>query len=121
MRKLERYLLLNVIDGKWKDHLQNIDALRSGVGLRSMGQIDPKNEFKKEGFRLFEEALSSISDEVTNIVFRLKPPEKREGGPLAATAAPAQQAVHPAAASAALPSAAPAAATPRSATSSSPP
>ncbi len=92
MRKLERYLLLNVIDGKWKDHLQNIDALRAGVGLRSMGQIDPKNEFKKEGFRHFEEMLQSIADDVTNIVFRLKPPEEE------ARRAPAMAATAPAAA-----------------------
>ena len=73
MRRIERGLLLQVIDTKWKDHLINVDALRSGIGLRSYGQIDPKNEFKKEGFRLFEEMLASIGDEVLMVLFRLKP------------------------------------------------
>jgi preprotein translocase subunit SecA len=72
LRKGERGLMLQVIDTKWKDHLINIDALRSGIGLRSYGQIDPKNEFKKEGFRLFEEMLASIGDEVLMVLFRLR-------------------------------------------------
>ena len=42
MRRVERYLMLHVIDQKWKDHLLNLDALRSGIGLRGMGQVDPK-------------------------------------------------------------------------------
>jgi preprotein translocase subunit SecA len=73
LRRIERGLLLQVIDTKWKDHLINVDALRSGIGLRSYGQIDPKNEFKKEGFRLFEEMLASIGDEVLMVLYRLKP------------------------------------------------
>ena len=72
LRKIERSLLLQVIDTKWKDHLINVDALRSGIGLRSYGQIDPKNEFKKEGFRLFEEMLASIGDEVLMVLYRLR-------------------------------------------------
>jgi preprotein translocase subunit SecA len=83
LRKIERSLLLQVIDTKWKDHLINVDALRSGIGLRSYGQIDPKNEFKKEGFRLFEEMLTSIGDEVLMVLYRLriepKPPAGGEG------------------------------------------
>ena len=74
MRRIERYLLLHVIDQKWKDHLLNLDALRSGIGLRQMGQIDPKNEFKREGWEYFEQMLVSIAEEVTNIVYRLKLP-----------------------------------------------
>jgi preprotein translocase subunit SecA len=80
MRRIERFLLLNVIDTKWKDHLINVDALRSGIGLRGWGQIDPKNEFKKEGFRLFEEMLAAIGDEVTSLLFRMRPPEEVGAG-----------------------------------------
>jgi preprotein translocase subunit SecA len=81
LRGAERGLMLQVIDTKWKDHLINVDALRSGIGLRSYGQIDPKNEFKKEGFRLFEEMLASIGDEVLMILFRLRiEPKSEEGG-----------------------------------------
>ncbi len=72
-RRLERYLLLTTIDTKWKDHLINLDALRSGIGLRSYGQIDPKNEYKRESFRMFEEMLAAIGDEVLTLVYRLKP------------------------------------------------
>jgi preprotein translocase subunit SecA len=92
LRKIERGLLLQVIDTKWKDHLINVDALRSGIGLRSYGQIDPKNEFKKEGFRLFEEMLASIGDEVLMVLFRLRIEQKpalAEGAPAPAANAPA--------------------------------
>ena len=72
-----------MIDTKWKDHLINVDALRSGIGLRSYGQIDPKNEYKKEGFRLFEEMLASIGDEVLMVLYRLRiEPKPPAGGPL---------------------------------------
>jgi preprotein translocase subunit SecA len=81
MRNVERFLLLNVIDTKWKDHLINVDALRSGIGLRSYGQIDPKNEFKREGFRLFQEMLASIGDEVTALIFRLRPQAPSQTAP----------------------------------------
>jgi preprotein translocase subunit SecA len=61
-----------VLDAKWKDQLFTMDALKSGIGLRSYAQIDPKNEYKKEGLAAFEHLLSSISDDVTNIIFKLR-------------------------------------------------
>ncbi|MBM4016193.1 MAG: preprotein translocase subunit SecA, partial [Planctomycetes bacterium] len=75
MRRLERYFLLTVIDKKWKDHLINLDALRSGIGLRSYGQIDPKNEYKRETFRMFEELLATIGEEVLTLLYRVRPAE----------------------------------------------
>src|SRR5204862_3646738 len=51
MRRVEQYLLLNAIDGKWKDHLHALDSLKTGIGLRGYGQLDPKNEYKREGFQ----------------------------------------------------------------------
>jgi preprotein translocase subunit SecA len=84
MRRLERYLMLNVIDTKWKDHLINIDALRSGISLRGWGGGgDPKNEFKKEGFRHFEEMLASIGDEVLTLLYRMKPQAPPQAPPAA--------------------------------------
>lgn len=82
LRKIERFLLLNAIDTKWKDHLYAMDALRDGIGLRGYAQIDPKNEYKREGFANFERLLSSISEEVTNYVLKIhiaKEDEQRLG------------------------------------------
>jgi preprotein translocase subunit SecA len=78
MRKIEQYLLLSVIDHKWKDHLYAMDALKSGVGLRSYAQMDPKNEYKSEGYRMFQELLRTIADGVTDNLFKLHVPSEEE-------------------------------------------
>jgi len=72
LRKVERYLLLKAIDDKWRDHLYAIDALKAGIGLRSYAQVDPKNEYKREGFQLFEKLLQGIEDEVTSLILRIQ-------------------------------------------------
>jgi len=72
MRRVEQYLLLNAIDSKWKDHLHALDALKTGIGLRGYGQLDPKNEYKREGFELFESLMAAVEDEVTSLVLRIK-------------------------------------------------
>ncbi len=72
MRAIEKYLLLDAFDSKWKDHLYNMDALRGGIGLRSYASEDPKVAYKKEGYSLFEEMLRSIQDHVTDYVLRLE-------------------------------------------------
>ena len=72
MKQLERFLLLNAIDAKWKDHLYTMDALRKAVGLRGYAQVDPKTEYKKEGLERFEELLFLVADEVTNYVLRVQ-------------------------------------------------
>jgi preprotein translocase subunit SecA len=72
MRAIEKYLLLDAFDSKWKDHLYNMDALRGGIGLRSYASEDPKTAYKKEGYSLFEEMLRSIQDQVTDYVLRLE-------------------------------------------------
>src|SRR5437870_5615923 len=51
LRRIERFFLLNSIDAKWKDHLRAMDGLKTGVGLRGYGQLDPKVEYKVEGDR----------------------------------------------------------------------
>jgi len=72
MRQVERYLLLKALDDKWRDHLLAIDSLKAGIGLRGYAQVDPKTEYKKEGFQLFEQLLHAIEDEVTGLILRIQ-------------------------------------------------
>jgi preprotein translocase subunit SecA len=82
-RKVDRHLLLHAIDGKWMDHLRAIDALRHGIGLRGYGQKDPKNEYKAEGFQLFEKLMVAIEEEVASLSLRVR---VQQGPPPAQTA-----------------------------------
>ncbi len=72
MRKMERALLLNLLDMAWKEHLLSMDHLRSSVGLRGYAQIDPKLEFKREGMKIFAEMWESIGERVTDLIFRME-------------------------------------------------
>jgi len=72
MRDLERYIMLNVLDGRWKDHLLNMDHLKDGVGFRGYAQKDPLNEYKREGHELFEEMIKGFKEEVSSILYRLE-------------------------------------------------
>ena len=72
VRSLERYILMEVIDSKWKDHLYAMDHLKEGIGLRGYAQVDPKIEYKKEGYRMFGEMMDLISSEVTDHFFRVR-------------------------------------------------
>lgn len=72
MRRMERMVLLEIVDSAWKDHLHAMDYLRSAVGTRGMAQLDPKVEYKREGMRLFETLWKSIGDRVTDLVFRVE-------------------------------------------------
>jgi len=100
LRQLERYILLNGIDGRWKDHLHAIDALKAGIGLRGYGQVDPKTEYKKEGFQLFEQLLQAIEDEVTSLILRIRisRPEETPAPGAAKAAVPAPKGIEPSAA-----------------------
>ena len=55
MRRMERQLLLEIVDSAWKDHLLAMDYLRAAVGMRGYAQVDPKVEYKREGMRQFEQ------------------------------------------------------------------
>jgi preprotein translocase subunit SecA len=68
---LEKYVLLQVYDGAWKSHLYVMDHLKDSIWMRSFAERDPKVEYKREGFRMFEQMLDSIEDRVTDIVFRV--------------------------------------------------
>lgn len=75
LRYLERMLMLNMIDSKWKDHLYAMDLLKEGIGLRSYGQRDPLIEYKKEGFGMFETMYASINQEVAELIMKMQPAE----------------------------------------------
>lgn len=72
MRKMERALVLQLLDTAWKDHLLSMDHLRSSVGLRGYAQVDPKVEYKREGMRIFEQMWSAVGERVTDLIFRME-------------------------------------------------
>ncbi|HEV7763594.1 MAG TPA: preprotein translocase subunit SecA [Thermoanaerobaculia bacterium] len=72
MRLNEKYLLLQVIDQQWKDHLLNVDHLKEGIGLRGYGQRDPLIEYKRESFELFQSMLERIQDHVVKILWKIE-------------------------------------------------
>jgi preprotein translocase subunit SecA len=70
IRMLERYVILSAIDRLWQEHLDNIEALRTGIHLRAYGQRDPLVEYKAEAFKVFDELMSSIKNEIVSNIFR---------------------------------------------------
>jgi preprotein translocase subunit SecA len=69
MRDLERMVLLQVIDSKWMDHIDAMDQLRSGIGLRAIGQQDPAAAYAAEGFDMFELMTESIKEDTVKFCF----------------------------------------------------
>lgn len=69
MRDLERIVLLSVVDTKWRDHIDAMDQLRNGIGLRAYGNRDPVMEYKKESFEMFDEMTSAIQHETLKTLF----------------------------------------------------
>jgi preprotein translocase subunit SecA len=69
MRWLERYVILQVVDTRWREHLENMDYLREGVHLRAMAQKDPLVEYRAEGHQMFEELGLAIHEEVVSNIF----------------------------------------------------
>ncbi|MGB6228789.1 MAG: preprotein translocase subunit SecA, partial [Litorimonas sp.] len=65
MHRVEKQVLLQVIDRNWREHLQQLDALKSVIGMRAYGQRDPLNEYKSEAFTLFDKLLISLREDVT--------------------------------------------------------
>ena len=72
MREAERFVMLNVIDNQWKDHLLSMDHLKEGIGLRGYGQKDPLIEYKKESFEMFQDMMDRIEDETIRYLFFLQ-------------------------------------------------
>ncbi len=73
IKEAEKWLLLETIDRAWRIHLQNIDQLKEGIGLRGYGQKNPLVEYKKESFTTFESMMAQIKWDVAQGVFRMKP------------------------------------------------
>jgi preprotein translocase subunit SecA len=72
MRRMERQVLLTIVDEAWKNHLLAMDHLRSSVQLKGYAQLDPKVEYKREGMRLFETMWESIGERSTDLIFRME-------------------------------------------------
>ena len=70
--QLEKQVMLQILDVHWKDHLAEMDHLRQSVGLRAYAQKNPKNEYKREAFEMFETMLNTINTEAIKILFRLE-------------------------------------------------
>ena len=67
---MQRFLVLDTIDNKWKDHLYAMEVLKQGIGLRGYAQVDPKNEYKKEGFEKFQLLKAEVADHVTGFLYK---------------------------------------------------
>ena len=72
MRHLERIVMLNIIDSRWKDHLYAMDNLKEGIGLRAYGQKDPLVEYQHEAFDMFSKMTTHIKEEVMEFVFKVQ-------------------------------------------------
>jgi preprotein translocase subunit SecA len=72
MREVERQIMLQVLDTQWKDHLANMDQLRQGIGLRAYAQKNPKQEYKRESFAMFEELLGNIKYETIRFLSHIQ-------------------------------------------------
>ncbi len=92
LRHLERMILLDIVDNKWKDHLRVMDNLREGIGLRAYGQKDPLVEYKREAFGGFQTLVDTIKEEALSFIFRMQAmdPEKLKEEPKEKKTAPLQ-------------------------------
>ena len=72
MREVERQIMLQVLDNLWKDHLANMDQLRQGIGLRAYAQKNPKQEYKRESFEMFEDLLNNIKIETVRFLSHIQ-------------------------------------------------
>jgi preprotein translocase subunit SecA len=77
MRSLERYAFLKALDDKWRDHLYEMDQLRTGISLRAYGQRNPLIEYKKEAYRMFTELVDQIDMDAVRLVFWAQPAEQK--------------------------------------------
>jgi len=77
-KMLEKQIMLHVLDQLWKEHLQSMDYLRQGIGLRAYAQKNPKQEYKRESFEMFQGLLESLKQDVTRLLFRVQPMSEDE-------------------------------------------
>jgi preprotein translocase subunit SecA len=82
LSQLEQFLLISILDQAWKDHLYAMDMLRTGIGLQAFAERDPRIQYKKEGYRYFQEMMRGVRDKVTDLIFHV-----HVGGPVEARSA----------------------------------
>ncbi|HYU26745.1 MAG TPA: SEC-C metal-binding domain-containing protein, partial [Thermoanaerobaculia bacterium] len=91
LQRVERDIMLQIVDQHWKDHLYSLDHLKEGIGLRGYGQRDPLVEYKKESFQLFQAMKERIDEEIVRYLWWLRP-VLSEDAPVARRPAPRRQA-----------------------------
>ena len=77
IKELERFVILKVVDNKWMDHIDSMDSLKNGIGLRAYGQKDPVVQYRIEGGNMFDEMISSIKLDVTKILLHIVKKERK--------------------------------------------
>lgn len=84
LRQAEKFIMLRVVDTHWIEHLENMDFLKEGIGLRAYGQRDPLIEYKKEAYEMFQDMLSNIRRDISRFLMKLEiRPERVEHRPVA--------------------------------------
>ncbi len=73
LRRVERDVMLQIVDSQWKDHLYSLDHLKQGISLRGYGQRDPLVEYKKESFDLFQAMKDRVDEEIVRYLWGLRP------------------------------------------------
>ena len=80
MRELERLVLLNITDTKWREHLYEMDYLQEGIHLRAYAQKDPLTEYRREAYLMFEELTDAIQDDFVRYIYRVELVRQDEPG-----------------------------------------
>jgi preprotein translocase subunit SecA len=95
MRRLERLVMLDVLDRRWREHLYEMDYLKDGIGLRAMAQRDPLIEYQREGYDMFNAMLDALKEECITMLFKAQvaEPEQAPAPAQVGAAARIQQAV----------------------------
>ena len=78
LREVERLVLLNVIDNRWREHLYEMDYLQEGIGLRAMAQRDPLIEYQREGYDMFQQMQSTIKEDFARYIFHIETVQREE-------------------------------------------
>ncbi len=95
MPRIQRSVMLSVIDNKWREHLSEMDYLRAGIGLRAMGQRDPLSEYQREGYDMFMDAVDSVKRDAVRYLFHVEvaqpktQPQRVEANPTGGAKSPA--------------------------------
>src|SRR5204863_572290 len=90
VRELERRVLLQVIDRKWREHLYEMDYLQEGIGLRAYAQRDPLVEYQREGFDMFQQMQEGIKEEAVGFIFNLEVQVEEQTPEIEVAAAPVE-------------------------------